>query len=135
MEPNVSTKRYCNCCFKLKFYTFCTSSNVIIVVLVATSLNIDLQDQSEITQVHVIIPRIVLVIILVAIVTMDLRRVNVTTLHITLRHETLLPVIATTRHLVPGTTHLVAATTSSHELIMTSIWLLVAMDPGTQIFW
>jgi len=96
-------------------------------------LNIDLQDQSEITRRHVIIHLIVHVTILVAIETTDLHRVNATTHHITLHRETILPVIVTTRRLVPGTTRLVAATTSSHELIMTMIWVLDAMLPGTSI--
>jgi len=97
-------------------------------------LNIDLQDRREITQLHAIIRHIVHVTILAVIETTDRHHVNVTTLHITALHETILRVIVTTPHLVAGTTHLVVATTSFHELIMTWIWLLAAMVPGTQIF-
>ena len=103
-------------------------------VLVAMILTIDLQDLSETTRLYVIIHPIVHVTILLAIVTMDHRhRVNVTTLHITLRHETIRQVIVTTCLLVAEITRLLAVTTSYHEL-MTLIWLLVAMVPGAQIF-
>ena len=97
-------------------------------------LNIDLQDRSEITHLHAIIRRIVHVTIRSVIETMDLHHVNATILRITLHHETFLQVIVTTRHLVAEITHPVAATTHSHEMVMTWIWVLVAMVPGSLLF-
>lgn len=96
---------------------------------VAMILSIDLQDRSEITQLHAIIRHTVHVTILAVIETTGRHHVNGTTLRITARHETILRVIVTTPHLVAGTTHLAVVITSFHEL-MTWIWLLAAMVPG-----
>jgi len=97
-------------------------------------LNIDPQDRSETTRLHVITHRTVHVTIPVVIETMDLHLVNATTLRTTPHHETIRQVIVTTRHLVAGITHPVAVTTSFHELIMTWTWVLVAMVQGSQFF-
>jgi len=95
------------------------------IVLVAMILNIDRQDQSEIIRLHAIIHRIVSEIILVEETeTMDPHHVIVTILLITLLHETILPVIANTHHLVD-------ATTSCHELTMILTWVHAVMLPGT----
>ena len=57
---------------------------------------------------------------------MDLRHVN-ETIHITLLHEIIFPVIVTTHRLVAGITRLVDVTTSSHEVIQSLTCLLADM--------
>ena len=100
-------------------------------VVVDMILNIDLRDQSEITQVHEIIHHTVPEIIQwEQIEIMDLRHENVITFHITHLHETLVLVIVTIRHLVVGTILLVDVTTKFHELTMILTCRLVVMLPG-----
>lgn len=96
-------------------------------------LNIDQRDQSGITQVHVITHLIVPEIFPVAETeTMVHHRVNETILHITRLHETILPVIETTHHLVVEITHPADVITHRQEMILR--WLLVVILPGTVFF-